>query len=128
MNVQPMFSVSRFKNRNGAFSWRVDGRLNGVRIRRNFKSQEEAAAEKAGLELKALQLASNLRAVTTSLTEDEVREAEAVFRRIAARGRPLSFYIDFTLMNDREPASRKLLAEAVNQFGAAKQHEHDQDL
>ena len=122
------FSVRRFKNRNGIFSWRVDGQLNGVRIRRNFKTQEEAAAEKAGLELKALQLASNLRAVTTSLTEDEVREAEAVFRRIAARGRPLSFYIDFTLMNDREPASRKLLAEAVNQFGAAKQHEHDQDL
>ena len=39
MNVQPMFAVSRFKNRNGVFSFRVDGRLNGVRIRRNFKDQ-----------------------------------------------------------------------------------------
>ena len=57
----PSFVVSRFKNRNGAFSWRVDGRLNGVRIRRNFKTQEEAAAEKATLEIKALQLASGLR-------------------------------------------------------------------
>ena len=44
-----MFSVSRFKNRNGVFSFRVDGRLNGVRIRRNFKDQEEAATEKAAL-------------------------------------------------------------------------------
>jgi hypothetical protein len=60
MNVQPMFAVGRFKNRNGVFSFRVDGQLNGVRIRRNFKSQEEAAAEKNVLELKALQLASSL--------------------------------------------------------------------
>ena len=44
MNVQPMFAVSRFKNRNGVFSFRVDGYLNGVRIRRNFKTQEEADA------------------------------------------------------------------------------------
>ncbi|MEO6876112.1 MAG: site-specific integrase, partial [Opitutaceae bacterium] len=64
MNHQTMFAVSRFENRNGVFSFRVDGYLNGVRIRRNFKTQEEAAAEKASLELKALQMTSNLRAVT----------------------------------------------------------------
>jgi hypothetical protein len=69
------FSVRRFKNRNGVFSWRVHGHLNGVRIRRNFKTPE-----KAGLEITARQLASNLRTVTTGLTEDQVREAEAVFR------------------------------------------------
>ena len=40
-----MFAVSRFKNRNGVFSFRVDGQLNGVRIRRNFKTQEEAQAK-----------------------------------------------------------------------------------
>jgi tetratricopeptide (TPR) repeat protein len=65
-----MFAVSRFKNRNGVFSFRVDGRLHGVRIRRNFKTQEEAAAEKAVLELKALQLAASLCAVTTCLAEN----------------------------------------------------------
>jgi hypothetical protein len=47
MNREQTFGVSRFENRNGAISWRVDGRLHGVRIRRNFKTQEEAAAEKA---------------------------------------------------------------------------------
>ena len=82
-----MFAVSRFKNRNGVFSFRVDGQLNGVRIRRNFKTQEEAAAEKSVLELKALQLASSLSAVTTCLAEDQVREAEAVFRRLAGGNR-----------------------------------------
>jgi hypothetical protein len=43
MNPENSFTVSRFKNRNGVFSWRVDGRLKGVRIRRNFKAYEEAA-------------------------------------------------------------------------------------
>jgi hypothetical protein len=36
------FAVSRFKNRNGATSWRVSGWLHGVRIRKNFKAREEA--------------------------------------------------------------------------------------
>jgi integrase len=128
MQHENSFSVSRFKNRNGAFSFRVDGYLNGNRIRRNFKTREEAAAEQAALTIKALQLASNLRSVSTSLTEDQVREAEVAFRRIAECGRPLSFYVDFTLTNFREPASRKLIAEAVTEFEAAKRHEYQQDL
>src|ERR1035438_7266773 len=103
MNVQPMFAVSRFKNRNGVFSFRVDGQLNGVRIRRNFKTQEEAAAEKAVLELKALQMTSSLCAVTTCLAEGQVREAEAVFRRLAGGSRTLSFCVDYALTNHRTP-------------------------
>src|SRR5579872_2046412 len=103
MNHKEKFSVMRFRNRNGAFSFRVDGSLNGVRIRRNFKTQEEAAAEKAALELKALHLASNLRSVVTSLSEDRVREAEAAFQRLAGHTRSLGFYLDFALENFREP-------------------------
>ena len=69
------FAVSRFENRNGIVSWRVDGRLHGVRIRKNFKTREEAAAEKAALELKAEQNASGLCPATTCLTNDQVSEA-----------------------------------------------------
>ena len=122
------FRIRRFKNRNGVFSWRIDGRLGGIRLRRNFRTPEEAAAEKAALEIKALQTASSLRAITTCLTEDQVRDAEAAFRRVAEHGRSLSSWVDFALANYREPARRKLLAEAVTQFVAAKQHEHEQDL
>jgi hypothetical protein len=57
------FAVSRFENRNGVTSWRVSGLLAGVRIRKNFKTREEAAAEKATLEIKALQIASGQRAI-----------------------------------------------------------------
>ena len=41
------FIVSRFVNRNGITSWRVDGRLHGLRIRKNFKYRVEVGAEKA---------------------------------------------------------------------------------
>src|SRR5271156_1467169 len=128
MKNENLFSVSRFKNRNGVFSFRVDGRLNGVRIRRNFKTQEEAAAEKAALELKALQLASDLHAVTTCLTESQVRDAEAAFRRLADHGRSLCFCIDFTLTNHREPARQHPLADAVAVYLTVKAREHEQGI
>jgi DNA-binding transcriptional LysR family regulator len=44
------------------------------------------------LELKSLQIASGMRSVATSLTEDQVREAEALFRRVA--GRPNTETVD----------------------------------
>jgi integrase len=128
MNHENKFSVSRFRNRNGVFSFRVDGHLNGVRIRRNFKTLEEAAAEKAALELKALQLVSNLRAVTTFLTEIQVREAEAAFRRLADQARPLTFYLEFALANHRDPERQKPLDEAVASYLAAKASEQEQGL
>lgn len=125
---QPSIIVSRFKNRNGAFSWRVDCRLNGVRIRRNFKTQEEAAAEKAELKVKALRLTSNLRSVTTSLTEAEVREAEGVFRRLSGNPRSLSFLVDYALANYREPARQMPLGDALAEYLAAKTREHAQHI
>jgi len=94
---QTEFAVSRFENRNGVTSWRVAGWLHGVRIRKNFPTREEAAAEKQALEIKAAQTANGMRTVATTLTEDQVREAETLFRRVATLPRPLSFYVDFAL-------------------------------
>lgn len=76
---QTQFEVTPFENRNGSTSWRVTGWLSDLRIRRNFKTREEAAAEKASLEIKALQATSGLRRIATPLTDVQVREAEAVF-------------------------------------------------
>jgi len=128
MNYENSFSVSRFRNRNGVFSFRVDGRLNGVRIRRNFKTLEEAATEKAALELKGLQLVSKLQAVTTVLAEDQVREAEAAFRRLAGNTRTLAFYLDFALANYREPVCQKAVSEAAEIYLAARSQEHDRQI
>lgn len=124
----PSISVSRFKNPNGVFTWRVDCRLNGVRIRRNFKSQEEAAAEKDALRVKALQLDSGLHSVTTALKTEQVRDAETAFRRIADRPHSLLFYVEFALSHYREPATQKPLVDAIADYVATKDHEHEQDL
>ena len=123
-----LFVIRRFKNRNGVHSFRVTGHLNGTRIHRNFKSQEEAATEKAHLELKGLQLASNLHAVTTCLTEAQVREAEAVFRRLAgdSLARSWWFCVDYTFTHHREAVAPISLAAAVTEYLASKTQEQSQ--
>ncbi len=121
------FVVSRFENRNGVISWRVDGRLHGLRVRKNFKTREEAGAEMATLEIKALQSASGMRSIATAMTEEQAREAEALFQRVAGKPRPLSFYVDYALTNYREPENEKPLADAILGYVAAKEHEYDQE-
>jgi integrase len=124
---QPSFAVTRFENRNGVISWRVDGRLHGVRIRKNFKSRDEAIAEKAAQELKALQADAGLQSATTFLSEEQLREAETAFNRLKEKPRSLSFYLDYALANYREPETQKLLSEAVTAYTEAKEHEFAQD-
>lgn len=121
------FIVSTFRNRTGNASWRVDGRLHGIRIRKNFKTREEAAAEKAVLEVQAAQTEQGMQRVATTLTPEQVREAETIFHRLRGRPCPLSFYVEFALTNYQEPEHRKKLVDACADYVAAKQREFDQD-
>ena len=122
------FAVSRFENRNGVTSWRLAGRLHGIRIRKNFKTKEEAAAEKAILELKAVQATAGLRAATTFLEDDQLREAEAAFRRITGYVQSLTSYLDYALANYREPARDLQLSDAVTEYLTAKSKEEERTL
>jgi len=125
---QPKFAVSQFQNRNGVISWRVDGRLHGVRIRKNFKTRDEAAAEKAALELKALQAASGIRPAATFLTDAQLRQAEDAFRRLAGHAGTLLGYLDFALANYRAPDQQRPLADAAAEYYATKKTEHERTL
>src|ERR1035437_8017185 len=102
------FAVIRFENQSGTVSWRVDGSLNGIRFRKNFKTKAEAAAEKGVLELRAMQDKSGIRYTTTFLADAELRQAEDAFRRIEGRTRSLLDYLDYALANYREPEKQKL--------------------
>jgi integrase len=126
MNHENSFAVSRFENRNGVVSWRMAGWLHGVRIRKNFKTKEEAATEKAVLERSAEQATSGLRSATTWLTNDQMREAEAVLRRLDGRTRSLSFYVDFALANYRDPIRDMRLAEAAKEYLAVREADDNQ--
>jgi hypothetical protein len=107
------FIVSRFVNRNGITSWRVDGRINGLRIRKNFKTRAEAGAEKASLDIKAAQSETGVRTALTRLTDEQLHDAETVFRLLADAPKPLAFYVDFALANYRAPDREQTLVEAV---------------
>ncbi len=122
------FDVSRFENRNGVISWRISGWLHGVRIRKNFKSREEAAVEKAALEAKAAQAISNVRAASTFLSDDQLREAESVFRRLDGAPKSLSFYLDYALANYRPPEREITVELATAAYLATKKQEHERGL
>jgi len=123
-----MFAVSRFENRNGVTSWRVSGFLHGVRIRRNFKTREEAAAENAALELRALQATNGMRSAATFLADEQLRDAETAFRRLSDRPHSLLYYLDYALATHREPDQQKPLAEAVSEYVAFKTQEQKRTL
>ena len=125
---QSAFTVTRFLNRNGVTSWRVDGRLHGLRIRKNFKTREEAGAERAVLEAKATQAASNVRSASTFLTDDQLRQSEAAFRRLADASKPLAFYLDYALANYRAPEREVTVETAVTAYLASKKLEHERGM
>jgi hypothetical protein len=121
------FALSRFQNRNGAPSWRVSGYVAGIRIRRNFKTREEAAVGKTALQLQAIQSAGGgVRMVSTFLTDDQLREAEGAFRRLTAAPQSLGFYLDYALGNYRAPERTRALSDAVKDYLAAKELERTQ--
>ena len=122
------FVITRFKNASGTASWRVSGWIDGIRIRKNFATKVEAGAEKTALEIRAAQLVSGIRLTSTFLTDDQLREAEAAFRRVAGSTHSLTFYLDYGLTNYRESTASRLLKDAIADYRVIKQREHDQHL
>lgn len=122
------FVVSRFENRNGVTSWRVSGWLHGVRVRRNFGTREEAASEKAALELKVLQEASGLRSLTTFLTPDQLREAEAAVTRLKGSPHSLTTLLDFALEYYRAPTPARSVCSSITGYLDVKRRETERGV
>lgn len=120
-------SIQRFENESGTVSFRVFGYLHGERVRRNFATREEAAAEKTTLEIQAHQVAAGYRPVLTTLTESQAREAESVFARLFGKAQSLTFYVDFALENYTPPETAKRLKAGIVDYLAARKRELDQD-
>lgn len=122
------FVISEFTNPSGEIVFRVTGWLDGKRIRKNFPPRVEASAERQALEIQPVQAETGIRTASTFLNDDQLREAEATFRRLADAPKSLSFYLDFALANYRAPDREQSLADAVTTYLAFKQCEHDQKL
>jgi integrase len=128
MKNKSPFVISEFTNPSGKIVFQLYARLAGKRFRKNFPTRTEAEAERQVQEVQLLQRETGIRAAATRLTDEQLHEAESVFRRVAGHAHPLSFYVEFALTNYREPVMQKLLADAVTEFLVVKDHEREQDL
>ena len=128
MKQESAFVISEFTNPSGQIVFRVSGWLDGKRIRKNFPTRAEAKAEADTLEIQRLQGETGVRPTVTRLTEDQLHEAESVFKRLSGKARSLSFHVDFALANYRESAGEKKIVDAIADYVALKQHEQEQDL
>jgi integrase len=126
MSQAAQFVISEFTNPSGEVVFRVTGWLDGKRIRKNYPTQAEATAARQLLEIQHLQSETGVRTTATRLTDEQLHEAEAAFRRIAGKPRPLSFYLDYALANYREPENLKPLSAAIEDYKLSKAHEHEQ--
>ena len=107
MNQDTPFVISQFTNPSGEIVFRVSGWLDGKRIRKNIATRPEAEAERQVLEVQRLQGETGIRTAVTRLVEDQLHEAESVFRRLDGRTHSLSFYVEFALANYREPPNSR---------------------
>lgn len=113
MKHKSPFVISEFTNPSGAIVFQLYARLDGKRFRKNFPTRAEAEAERQVQEVQWLQSETGIRTAATRLTDEQLHEAESVFRRIAGHAQPLSFYVEFALTNYRAPVTQKLLAEST---------------
>ncbi|MCS6245811.1 MAG: site-specific integrase [Opitutus sp.] len=128
MSQAPQFVISEFTNPSGEIVFRLTGWLDGKRIRKNFSTRAEAAAERQSMEIQQCQAETGIRATATRLSEEQLHEAEAAFQRLADAPKSLSFYLEFALATYRAPDREHPLAEAVATYIVSKEREHSHNL
>lgn len=123
------FTVTTFTNPSGEIVFRVSGYLCGQRVRKNFATRAEAEAEKQVLNVKALQGDTDVRTAVTRLTDEQLHEAEAAFRRLGERPKlSLLAYLDFAIATYKAPDQLKALTEAVAEYVAIKREAYARTL
>lgn len=92
----------------------VCGYLNGQRIRKKFRSREDALGELNRLQVAAANSDGDVRPVNTRLTPEQVAQAEAAFQRLA--GTPLPHAVEWYLANYRPPLDSVPVETAISEF------------
>ncbi len=118
--MSSVFSTKRIKVTANGYTytqWKVEGRLKGTRIRKFFSTREEADGYRQIKEVEAINGSHELRPSVTHLTADQLRQAEAAFRRLGERS--LLAAVDWYLDTYRDTLTRKTVTEAYPEFLAA---------
>ena len=122
------FSITQFTNPSGEIVFRVSGWLDGKRVRKNFPTHAEAVAERQTLDIHRVQSETGIRTTATRLTDAQIHEAEAAFRRLADKPKSLSFYLDYALANYRAPEREITVEKATAAYLATKKQEHERGM
>lgn len=117
------FTISPFTNPSGNTVYRVQGTLNGKRIRENHPDQSTALTAKQNYERQAANLAP-LPAITTRLTASEAQEAEAAFHRLKGETLTLTKAVDYALKNYSASVKTITVQAAYNAFVQSKHQEN----
>jgi integrase len=123
--VKDRFRIVEFTNPSGEVVYRVAGtKPDGGRVRENWRTYAEAVGRKGELDIEAANIKSTIttRLKPTRLFDSQIKEAEQAFDRL--KGQSLLSAVDYFLRNYREPVRRKLMADALAEFLAAKEREN----
>src|SRR5712671_2491566 len=96
------FHISHFSNPSSETVFRVAGyKPDGARVRENWQTEEEAIGRKAELDIEAanIKTATATRLKATRLTDDQIRECEALYTKL--NGKPLLPIFECGLANYR---------------------------
>src|SRR5688572_28381345 len=119
MKLRGVYQIASFENPLRTTSYRVTGtKLDGARVRENFKTEPEALACKQQLELEALNVIPDKRITTTRRTPAQEAEAEIAYAELGPHSMLLA--IRFFKANYREPVRQITVAKAFEEFTLAK--------
>ncbi len=112
------FKITRFINPSGSEAWRLSGTLNGKQIRKNFKSRNDAVAERQKLSIRYLNEQSEGQTVWTTLTHGQNKEAILAINRLnqAKSNKPLTFAVNYFLAHYKKAAETMTVEEAVREY------------
>ena len=113
----PKLTLTRTTVRNEGYTYptyQIQGWVNGRRVRKNFKSEQEAQGAKHRLEVFAANAIDPIRPAVTRLTPAQIAEAETAFARIGDW--PVSPAIDWFLTTYTAPLAEKSIEDAVTAF------------
>lgn len=105
-----------FRNRSGTEAWRIVGKVDGVRVRRNFPTREEAESWRHEAEHERLLGPAVETLRSTWLTEDQLRIAEGLFHQ--ASGDELGEALRWWLRHGKEQVSATTAGAGIALFEA----------
>jgi integrase len=118
MKPKSVFSISKIRVKTNGYSypqWKVEGRINGVRHRKFFPNKDLAEGHKSKMEVQAINEAQEVRATTSHLAADQLRDAEAALRRLNGQ-HSLVKAVDWFLQTYKDTLTSLTFAEVYPQF------------